>query len=67
MVQLTVPRHVPATRAGVFTVMLPLAATLVGVLWLGEHFGAGHAVAFGLSVAGLLVATWPHRSSTKPH
>ncbi len=53
--------QVPAARAGVFTVMLPLAATLVGVLWLGEPFGAGHTVAFALSVAGLLVATWPHR------
>jgi drug/metabolite transporter (DMT)-like permease len=51
--------QVAAARAGVFTVMLPMAATLVGVLWLNEPFGTAHAVAFALAVAGLLVATWP--------
>jgi drug/metabolite transporter (DMT)-like permease len=52
-------RHVPAARAGVFTVMLPISAALVGVLWLGEGFGPLHLVALALSVAGLLLATWP--------
>ena len=33
-------RHVPAPQAGVFTVMLPISAALVGVLFLGEAFGA---------------------------
>jgi len=55
-------RHVPAPRAGVFTVMLPVSAALVGVLFLGEPFGAGHGVAFALALAGLLLATWPARS-----
>lgn len=54
-------RHVPAPRAGVFTVMLPVAAALVGVLFLGEPFGVAHAVAFALALAGLLLATWPAR------
>ncbi|BAL95973.1 DMT family transporter [Rubrivivax gelatinosus] len=54
-------RHVPASQAGVFTVMLPVAAALVGVVFLGEHFGAGHAAAFALALAGLLLATWPAR------
>ena len=52
-------RHVPAPQAGVFTVMLPVSAALVGVLFLGEAFGPMHLVAFALSLAGLLLATWP--------
>lgn len=54
-------RHVPAARAGVFTVMLPIAAALVGVTVLGEPFGAAHGAAFVLALAGLLLATWPDR------
>jgi drug/metabolite transporter (DMT)-like permease len=53
--------HVPASRAGVFTVMLPLAAAVVGVAVLGEAFGAMHLVALALGIAGLLLATWPGR------
>ena len=56
-------RHVPAPKAGVFTVMLPISAALVGVLFLGEAFGPLHLVAFALAVAGLLLATWPERFS----
>jgi drug/metabolite transporter (DMT)-like permease len=52
---------VPASRAGVFAVMLPLAAAAVGVLVLGERVGAMHLVALVLAVAGLLLATWPGR------
>jgi drug/metabolite transporter (DMT)-like permease len=55
--------HVPASQAGVFSVMLPIVASLLGVVWLGESFGTGHALAFGLAVAGLLVATWPTQST----
>jgi len=55
--------HVPASQAGVFTVMLPLAAATVGVLLLGETFGAAHAGALALALAGLLLATWPERSA----
>jgi drug/metabolite transporter (DMT)-like permease len=51
--------HVPASRAGVFTVMLPLAAAAVGVLVLGERVGVMHAAALVLAVGGLLMATWP--------
>lgn len=54
-------QEVPAPRAGVFSVMLPVSAALVGVIFLGEPFGAGHAAAFGLALAGLLLATWPTR------
>ena len=55
--------HVPATQAGVFTVMLPLSAALVGVLLLGERFGVAHAAALVLALAGLLLATWPDRGA----
>ena len=55
-------RQVPAAQAGVFTVMLPLAAAVTGVLFLGERFTPGHAVAFVLALLGLLLATWPGRA-----
>ena len=54
--------QVPAPQAGVFTVMLPLAAAAVGVLFLGEPFGAGHLFALAMALLGLLLATWPARS-----
>jgi drug/metabolite transporter (DMT)-like permease len=56
--------HVPASRAGVFSVMLPLAAAAVGVLVLGESIGAMHVIALLLAVVGLLLATWPGRRMT---
>ncbi len=55
-------RHVPAPQAGVFTVMLPLAAAAVGILLLGEPFGPGHTAALVLALAGLLLVTWPGRA-----
>lgn len=57
-------RHVPAASAGVFTVMLPISAAAVGVLFLGEHFSLAHAAAFALALAGVVLATWPGRSTT---
>jgi drug/metabolite transporter (DMT)-like permease len=57
-------RHVPSSRAGVFTVMLPVSAALVGVLVLGEPFGLAHVLAFGLALLGLLLATWPEKVQT---
>lgn len=55
-------RHVPSSRAGVFTVMLPVSAALVGIAVLGEAFTAVHVLAFALALAGLLLATWPERA-----
>ena len=54
-------RHVPSSRAGVFTVLLPASAAVVGIVVLDEPFGAAHVAAFGLGVAGLLLATWPEQ------
>jgi drug/metabolite transporter (DMT)-like permease len=48
-------RHVPANHAGVFTVALPVSATLIGVLALGEAFTLMHAVALLLASAGVLL------------
>lgn len=50
-------KGVPAARAGVFTVMLPVSAALVGVLVLGESLGAMQALALTLALAGVLLAT----------
>jgi len=51
--------RVPAQQAGVFTVLLPISAALVGVVFLAEPFGPAHLAAFALALAGLLLATWP--------
>ena len=56
--------QVAAPQAGVFTVMLPISAALVGVLLLGEPFGTTHVLAFVLSLTGLLLATWPARGTS---
>ncbi len=52
-------KRVPSSEAGVFMVLLPVSAALVGTLLLGEAFGPAHGLAFSLSLAGLLLATWP--------
>jgi drug/metabolite transporter (DMT)-like permease len=56
-------KHVPAASAGVYAVMLPIAAAAIGVLALGESFSATHGVAFALALAGVVLAT---RSSLPP-
>jgi drug/metabolite transporter (DMT)-like permease len=53
---------VPASQGGVFTVMLPVSATVVGVLALGERLTAVQWVAFAFALAGVLLATLPVRS-----
>ncbi|MFO1268998.1 MAG: DMT family transporter [Rubrivivax sp.] len=52
-------RRCRPARSGVFMVMVPVSAAAVGVLLLGEPFGSGHAAAFALALAGLLLVTWP--------
>ena len=56
-------RQVPSSRAGVFTVLLPVSAALVGVVVLDEGFGLAHVAAFLLALLGLLLATWPERAA----
>jgi drug/metabolite transporter (DMT)-like permease len=55
-------KHVPAAAAGIFTVLLPVSAAAVGVLFLGERFSAAQAAAFALALAGVVLATWPARA-----
>lgn len=54
-------KHVPASQAGVFTVMLPVAAAATGIVFLGERFSPAQAGAFALALAGVVLATWPSR------
>jgi len=55
-------KHVPASKAGIFTVLLPVSAAAVGLLFLGERFSAAQAAAFALALTGVVLATWPSRS-----
>ncbi len=55
---------VPAAQGGIFTVMLPVSAALVGVLVLGERLGTLQWVALVIALAGVMLATLPTRS---PH
>lgn len=54
-------QSVPASQAGVFMVFLPIATALVGGIFLGEHLQPTQALAYGLALAGVLLATWPAR------
>ena len=55
-------RTVPAAQAGVFTVMLPISAALVGVLVLGEKVSSLQMLAFGIALVGVVLATLPGKS-----
>jgi drug/metabolite transporter (DMT)-like permease len=52
-------KSVPASQGGVFTVMLPVSAALVGVLVLGESLTGLQLAAFVVALAGVLLATAP--------
>ncbi len=52
-------KTIPASQAGVFAVMLPLTTALIGILGFGESFSALQALAFGLALLSLLLATLP--------
>ncbi|WP_334133990.1 DMT family transporter [Tepidimonas sp.] len=58
-------RHVPAARAGVFTVMLPVSATAIGVLFMGERLSPAQWAAFALALAGVVLATLPPQGFTR--
>ena len=52
-------KTVPATKAGLFTVFLPITSALVGIVFLEEAFTPAHAVAFACAMTGVVLATWP--------
>ncbi|WP_016836742.1 DMT family transporter [Herbaspirillum lusitanum] len=56
-------KSVPAARAGVFTVMLPVSTALVGVLALGEQLTLIQLAAFAVALAGMLLVTVTGRSA----
>lgn len=59
-------RSVPSAQAGVFTVMLPLAAATTGVLVLGERLSGLQVMAFGIALLGVLLATVPFGKTRNP-
>jgi drug/metabolite transporter (DMT)-like permease len=54
-------KTVPAAQSGVFTVMLPISAALVGVLVLDEHLATTQLLAFAIAIVGVVLATLPAR------
>lgn len=57
-------KTVPASQAGLFTVMLPISAALTGVVFLGETITPVQWLAFAIALAGVVLATWPTRQVT---
>ena len=45
-------------------VFLPISTALIGLL-LGEHLSATQALAYGLALSGVLLATWPARAAPR--
>ena len=56
---MTGSRHLPAAHSGIFTVMLPISAALVGVLVLGESLAGMQVLAFAIALLGVAL-TWNH-------
>jgi len=56
-------RKVPAAKAGVFMVFLPVATACIGLL-LGERLSLTQSLAYGLALAGVLLATLPDSKQT---
>jgi drug/metabolite transporter (DMT)-like permease len=63
---MTGTKNVPAAHAGVFTVLLPIATALVGVLLLGEQLSYMQMLAFAIALIGVLLATLPGRQTATP-
>jgi drug/metabolite transporter (DMT)-like permease len=57
-------KKIPASQAGVFTVVLPISAALTGVIFLGEKVSLVQAVAFAIALLGVLIATDHNQSMT---
>lgn len=57
-------RHVPANHSGVFTIAMPLAASVVAAAFLGERLGPAHALAFACAAGGILLIAVPARAGS---
>lgn len=60
-------KTVPAAQAGVFTVMLPVSAAAIGVVFMGERLSGVQMLAFGIALLGLVLATLPGKEGTVAH
>ena len=58
-------QSVPASQAGIFTVMLPVSAVLTGVLVFGEPLLPQQLGALGLALLGVVLATFPLKTDQK--
>ena len=56
-------KSIPAARAGVFTVMLPISTALVGVVILGEKLALVQLAAFAVALVGMLLVTMPGKTA----
>jgi drug/metabolite transporter (DMT)-like permease len=54
-------KTIDAGKAGVFTVFLPVSAAAVGVVFLGETLSGLQALAFGVALLGVVLATLPSK------
>lgn len=59
-------RRVPAAQSGVFTVFLPIAAALTGVMVLGEDLHGAQMAAFAIALLGVILATRPPSPPAAP-
>jgi drug/metabolite transporter (DMT)-like permease len=50
-------RHVPGSLAGVFSAVLPVAAAIYGIVFLGERPTLAHGIALACVVAGIGLAS----------
>ncbi len=57
---MTGAKYLPASQGGIFTVMLPISAALVGVFALGETMTGLQLLAFAIALFGVFL-TWNHR------
>jgi drug/metabolite transporter (DMT)-like permease len=62
---LTGLKTVPASHSGVFTIALPMAATFVGVQFLGESLTFVHAIALACAAAGIFLIATSARGAAK--
>ena len=60
-------QRVPAQKAGIFTVFLPLSSAAVGVGFLNEAWGPAHAVALVLALVAVWLVTQPGRTVPSVH
>jgi len=57
-------KTIPASEAGIFSAMLPITAAAIGVLVFDEKWTGLQALAFGLALTGLVLATLPSRGQS---